>query len=66
MLIIDYEKAFDKIEWNSIFKTLWVREPDDHSRQSSGIHTFTRYTCTAVTRIYSAVTDSHGLYNMLK
>ena len=38
----------------------WVREPDDRSRQSSGIHsTFMRYTCT-----YSAVTDSHGLYNI--
>ena len=44
----------------------WVREPDDRSRQSSGIHTFTRDTCTAVTLIYSAVADCHGLYNMFK
>ena len=34
------------------------------SRRSCGFHTFTRYTCTVVTRIYSAVTDSVGLYNM--
>ena len=35
-----------------LFVPQWVREPDDRSRQSSGIHsTFTR--CT----------DSHGLYH---
>ena len=26
----------------------WVREPEDRSRQSTGLHTFTRYTCTVV------------------
>ena len=39
----------------------WVKEPDDRSRQSSGFHTFTRYTCTVVTRIYLVMTDSVGL-----